>query len=389
MEGVAQEGSAKRCVTSLMLPFRRPTADPLSLSPGSYTQNPTGAFDEAMFSVVWKPVVSALSYAFANFQDDHMVQRAIGGFNHCASLAARFNMPEVFDYLLFSLSRVSGLIQPSNASQDVGNFPVVEVEGQKITLSPLAVHFGENVKAQLAAVVLFTIANSNGAFIRQGWMQVFEIYVTLFIHSLLPPSMLMMEDFLFGESAIPLKPKTAPTPREERRGDGGLLSTLSSYLLSPYGAGGEIAATNFNDDDVEQTLSTIDTIASCRIDELYSHILFVSCFSSSFFETCLTNFSLPAAISKAKPSSLPSKSSPTSSNVSRSNASAPSPVPARVRPPTRLRLASSRGRGFSCRMIRRRCCCLRLRRALWRGVRSRWRSSGAFPLVLLPHLPPF
>ncbi|BGP21002.1 GDP/GTP exchange factor for ARF [Rhodosporidiobolus nylandii] len=239
---------------------------------GLYTHNPTNAFDRGMFAVSWKPIVSAMSYAFANFQDDHMVQRAIGGFNHCASLAARFGMPEVFDYLILSLSRVSGLVQPASASSEVGNFPVVDVEGQKVTLSPLAVHFGENVKAQLAAVVLFTIANSNGAFIRQGWRQIFEIFQTLFVHSLLPPSMLMLEDFLSGESAIPLKPKTVATPREERRGDGGLLSTLSSYLLSPYGAGGDMGGSNFNDDDVEQTLSTVDTIASCRVDELYSHI---------------------------------------------------------------------------------------------------------------------
>ncbi|GAA5889769.1 hypothetical protein JCM6882_004317 [Rhodosporidiobolus microsporus] len=239
---------------------------------GPYTQNPTSAFDRGMFAVCWKPIVAAMSHAFANFQDDHMVQRAIGGFNHCAALAARFGMPEVFDHLIFSLSRVTGLIQPPSVANDVGNFPVVDVEGQKVTLSPLAVHFGENVKAQLAAVVLFTIANSNGAFIRQGWMQLFEIYQALFVHSLLPTSMLLMEDFLSGASAIPLKPKAVQTPREERRGDGGLLSTLSSYLLSPYGAGGDMAGTNFTEEDVEQTLSTVDTIASCRVDELYAHI---------------------------------------------------------------------------------------------------------------------
>ncbi|GAA6009496.1 hypothetical protein JCM10207_003803 [Rhodosporidiobolus poonsookiae] len=239
---------------------------------GSFTHNRTNVFDRGLFEVTWKPIVAAMAYAFANFQDDHMVQRAIGGLNHCASLAARFHMPEVFDYLILSLSRVSGLTQPPTPAHEVGNFPVVDVEGQKVTLSPLAVTFGENVKAQLAAVVLFTIANHNGAFIRQGWMQIFEIYQTLFVHSLLPPSLTMMEDFLSGGSAIPLKPKSVPTPREERRGDGGLLSTLSSYLLSPYGGAGDMQPTNYNDDDVEQTLSTIDTIASCRIDELYSHI---------------------------------------------------------------------------------------------------------------------
>ncbi|BGP44136.1 GDP/GTP exchange factor for ARF [Rhodotorula kratochvilovae] len=239
---------------------------------GEYTHSRTGVFDRGMFAVAWKPLVSAMSFAFANFRDDYMVQRAIGGFNHCAALAARFGMPEVFDYLILSLSRVSGLVQAPAASQEVGNFPVVEVEGQKVTVSPVAVRFGTNVKAQLAAVVLFTIANHHGAFIRRGWTQIFEIYQTLFTHSLLPPSMLMMEDFLSGASAIPLKPKTVVTPREERRGDGGLLSTLSSYLLSPYGAGSEMAGTDFSDDDIETTLSAVDCIASCRVEELYSQI---------------------------------------------------------------------------------------------------------------------
>ncbi|GEM12705.1 sec7 domain-containing protein [Rhodotorula toruloides] len=239
---------------------------------GPLTSNPTNAFDRGMFAIAWKPIVSATCYAFASFRDDYMIQRAIGSINHCAALAARFDMPEVFDFLILSLSRVSGLVPASAEANEVGNFPVVEIEGQKITVSPLAVRFGMNVKAQLAAVVLFAIANNNGRSIRKGWSQIFEIYQTLFTHSLLPPSMLMMEDFLSGTSAIPLKPKTAPTPREERRGDGGLLSTLSSYLLSPYGPSGDMAGTDFTDDDVETTLSAVDCIASCHIDELYSQI---------------------------------------------------------------------------------------------------------------------
>jgi len=215
-----------------------------------------------------------MSYAFSNFSDDYMVQRAIGGLNHCAALAARFEMSEVFDFLILSLARVTGLTSPSTTSpNDVGNFPVVDVEGHKLTVSPLAVRFGMNVKAQLAAVVLFTIANNNGAFIRDGWTAIFEIYQTLFVHSLLPPSLTMMEDFLSGASAIPLKPKSVPAPREDRRGDGGLLSTLSSYLLSPYGSNGDAGPTDFTDDDIETTLSAVDTVASCRVEELYSQIL--------------------------------------------------------------------------------------------------------------------
>jgi brefeldin A-resistance guanine nucleotide exchange factor 1 len=39
-------------------------------------------------------------------------------------------------------------------------------------VSPLSVKFGTNLKGQLAAVVLFNIANGNGNAIRDGWRQV-------------------------------------------------------------------------------------------------------------------------------------------------------------------------------------------------------------------------
>ncbi|KAK4697919.1 golgi-specific brefeldin A-resistance guanine nucleotide exchange factor 1, partial [Phenoliferia sp. Uapishka_3] len=242
---------------------------------GPFTTNRSNEFDRGMFAVCWKPAVSAMAFAFANFNDEYMVQRAIAGFNQSAALAARYKMPEVFDYLIQTLSRVTGLTQPQ-VSPDLGNYPVVDVEGQKVTVSPLSVRFGMNLKAQMAAVVLFTIANNNGASIREGWTYIFEICQTLFVHSLLPPNLLAMEDFLSGESVIPLKPKAAPAPREDRRNDGGLLSTLSSYLLAPYGNQGEIAGNDFTDDDIETTLSAVDCIASCRIEELYAQILEMS-----------------------------------------------------------------------------------------------------------------
>ncbi|GAA5877623.1 hypothetical protein JCM3774_005361 [Rhodotorula dairenensis] len=237
---------------------------------GPYVETRSSAFDRGIFEIMWRPTVSALSYAFANFQDDYTIQRTIGGFNHCAALAAKFDMPDVFDYLVSSLSRVSGLVPaPGAAVVEAGNFPGVEVEGQKLTVSPLAARFGLDVKAQLAAMVLFTIAKDNGRLIRRGWQPIFEIYQSLFAHSLLPAPMLMLEDFLSGTSAIPLKPKAAPAPRTERRGDGGLLSTLSSYLLSPYGAENDMAGTDFTEEDVEAALSAVDCISSCRVEELY------------------------------------------------------------------------------------------------------------------------
>lgn len=80
--------------------------------------------------------------------------------------AGRFAEPQCF------LFEATGLLDDRDPSLASLNNPVVEVEGQTLTVSGLSVRFGINVRCQLAAVVLFTIANGNGNFIRDGWTQV-------------------------------------------------------------------------------------------------------------------------------------------------------------------------------------------------------------------------
>ncbi|KAJ7888919.1 hypothetical protein B0H14DRAFT_3127156 [Mycena olivaceomarginata] len=91
-------------------------------------------FDVDMFKSVWKPVISAIAYAFISFDDDYIVQRSIAGFRQAGS-----------------------------------QLPVVDVEGQSVTVSNLSTKFGTNFKGQLAAVVLFNIVNGNGNALREGW----------------------------------------------------------------------------------------------------------------------------------------------------------------------------------------------------------------------------
>jgi brefeldin A-resistance guanine nucleotide exchange factor 1 len=101
--------------------------------------------------------------------------------------------------------------------------------------------------------------------------QIFEMFQNLFLHSLLPTRMLQMEDFLGGVSMIPLR-GNQPS-RSPARSDGGLLSALSSYLMTPYGSSTEMQVSDATDADVENTLCTIDCITSCRLDELYGQIM--------------------------------------------------------------------------------------------------------------------
>lgn len=83
--------------------------------------------------------------------------------------------------------------------------------------------------------------------------------------------MLQMEDFLGGVSMIPLRGAQPPKPPPRNEG-GGLLSALSSYLMNPYTASAE-SVPEATEADVESTLSTIDCIATCRLDELYAQIM--------------------------------------------------------------------------------------------------------------------
>ncbi len=140
-----------------------------------------------MFRSVWRSVLSAIAYAFITFEDDYIIERAIAGFRQCATLARHFDMPDVFDFVVVSLSQATSLLSESQPSQ-VPNYPVVDIDGQATTVSSLSVKFGTNFKGQLAAVVLFNIVNGNANALREGWTQVRFGYHIHYINLMLNPS---------------------------------------------------------------------------------------------------------------------------------------------------------------------------------------------------------
>ena len=84
--------------------------------------------------------------------------------------------------------------------------------------------------------------------------------------------MLQMEDFLGGVYMIPLRGSSSQPARAAPRSDG-LLSTLSSYLLTPYSLSQEPHVPDATEADIENTLCSIDCIKTCRLDELYAQIM--------------------------------------------------------------------------------------------------------------------
>lgn len=231
----------------------------------------THIYDKDIFASSWKPTLQASSQAFALFQDDQMLQRAIAGFHQCALLAAHYKLHEVFDFITVSLADITGLTDAKYA-RETASFPTADIDGQKVVVSELTVNFGRNYKGQLAAVVLFKVVNEYASVLRQSWTQVLEILRNLFVHSMLPESLLQVEDYLSGTSTIPLKPKVTALPKQERGRESGLLSTLSSYLLSPYSGSSDNLRADPTPEEIESTMCTVDCIAACHVDELYAEL---------------------------------------------------------------------------------------------------------------------
>ncbi|KAL5533225.1 GEA2 [Sanghuangporus sanghuang] len=276
----------------------------------------SSVFDYTMFNSVWKSVISSIAYAFTTFDDDYTVQRAITGFRQLATLAVHFKLPEVLDFVVVSLSQVSSLV-PDTLVTRVPHYPVVEVEGQDVTVSTLSIKFGTDFKGQLAAVVLFTIINGNGNAVREGWTQIFEIFTNLFLHSLLPASIFEMEEFI---GAIPLH-AIVPSPRPAGRGDGGLLSALSSYLLTPYNSSTETIP-EATDAEIENTLCTIDCLTACRLEELYAQVPALGSESLVWAVKALEALAHERTVARLK-QEIDETVAPNSPNPSRKNATPP------------------------------------------------------------------
>ncbi|KAI9258522.1 hypothetical protein BY458DRAFT_557888 [Sporodiniella umbellata] len=228
----------------------------------------TSSYDSLIFALVWKPLLAGIFYAFNTAQDDNTLETAIKAFHHYAALAAQFDLTEALDSVVTNLATATGLLH--NDTTSVPD-PIVDVAGQKFVVSRFAVRFGRDYKGQLAAVVLFSVVARYGNGVHKSWIKILGVVKNLFLNSLLPNSMLRVEDFLSRTRDIPLKPKQVKPSKQAARRDGSILSTLSSYLLSPYSSD-EIYSRDPTEEEVEMTMCAVDCVSACRMEDLFANV---------------------------------------------------------------------------------------------------------------------
>lgn len=223
----------------------------------------TNAYDADMFAATWKPIVSTLCYVFLQASDDAVYSRVVNGFDQCAQIAARYDLVEAFDRIVYSLCMISTLTTEKTTALNTE----VQAGKKTIMVSELAVHFGRDFRAQLATVLLFRILRTNKAVLRNSWIHIIKILVNLFVNSLIefPAESTKRVEL----PPIALQPPSQIVDRDERTNESGILSAFTSYLSS-YAAGDPPEPT---DEELENTLCTVDCIKACETDQVLLNIL--------------------------------------------------------------------------------------------------------------------
>ncbi len=232
---------------------------------GTLTMCDTNLFDADMFSVTWKPIVATLSYVFMSASDDAVFSRVVLGFDQCAQIAAKYGLTEALDHIVYCLSKMSTLAldAPTNTALNTE----VQAEKKSVMVSELAVKFGRDYKAQLACAVLFRLLPGKEHSIREGWDHIVRMWLNLFANSLLPPTFSRSKELL-GIPPILLQPPNQVVDRGQRSSESGLLSSFTSYLSS-YAADDPPEP---SEEELESTLCTVDCLASCPMDVIFSRI---------------------------------------------------------------------------------------------------------------------
>ena len=226
----------------------------------------TNAFDAEMFRATWKPVIATLCYVFMSATDDAVFSRIVTGFDQCAQLAAKYEVPEAFDRIIYSLSQISSLATEIPPSTSLNT--EVQVGKKKVMVSELAVRLGRDYRAQLSTVLLFRSLNGYENAVGETWIYIVRILRNLFVNALISMPV-QAQSPLSDLGPIPLQPPSQIIDKDGKVSENGLFSTFTSYLSS-YAADDPPEP---SEEELENTLSSVDCVTACKVERVLDNLL--------------------------------------------------------------------------------------------------------------------
>ncbi|EPS60000.1 hypothetical protein M569_14803, partial [Genlisea aurea] len=224
--------------------------------------------DHDMFAIMSGPTIAAISVVFDHAEYEDVYQTCIDGFLAVAKISACHRLEDVLDDLVVSLCKFTTLLNPSSSVEE----PVLA--------------FGDDAKARLATVTVFTVANRYGDFIRTGWRNILDCILRLHKLGLLPAR-------VASDAA-----EDSEVPTDSRHGSKIPTNSLSSAHLQAIGTPrrssglmGRFSQLLSLDTEeprsqpTEQQLAahqrTLQTIQKCHIDSIFTESKFLEADSLS------------------------------------------------------------------------------------------------------------
>ncbi|KAJ8774609.1 hypothetical protein K2173_017055 [Erythroxylum novogranatense] len=211
--------------------------------------------DHDMFAVMSGPAIAAISVVFDHAETEDVYQTCIDGFLAVAKISACRHLGDLLDDLVVSLSKFTTLLNPPSSEDPI-------------------LSFGDDIKARMATVTIFTIANRYGDYLCTGWRNIVESILKLHKLGLLPTRVatdVANEVELSAESEhgkllakslfpVPLQPMAAP------RRSYGLMGRVNRHSSLDN----EESRFLPTEEQIAAYQGALQTIQKCHIDNIFT-----------------------------------------------------------------------------------------------------------------------
>ncbi|KAL5723576.1 hypothetical protein ACHQM5_006960 [Ranunculus cassubicifolius] len=219
--------------------------------------------DHDMFAIMSGPTIAAISVVFDHAEHEDVFQTCVDGFLAVAKISACHHLEDVLDDLVVSLCKFTTLLNPSSIEEPV-------------------LAFGDDTKARMATITVFTIANRYGNYIRSGWRNILDCILRLHKLGLLPARVASdvadESELLSTEAGQQGKPLTSsslfasqmPSIGTPRRSSG-LMGRFSQLLSLDT----EEPRSQPTEQQLQAHQRTLQTIQNCHIDSIFTESKFL------------------------------------------------------------------------------------------------------------------
>lgn len=226
------------------------------------------SLEQETFSMSIRAIVSAFSGIFECSNDENLLGYTLAGFRNCATVAAFFKSSVVLDSIVASLCRFTELTKDSLLSRQASGQRSIANDKRR-TLA-----FGRNSKAQLATLMMFSIAREHADHLKEGWKNVLECIVSLNEMDVLQD---LFEDnnHTFGESGSNGGSGSGNHSSKRQAKAANSKKTNSNSILSVFGGwfgGSGLSEPHFDPVSVEAENNTREIAKKCDIKNLIESV---------------------------------------------------------------------------------------------------------------------